>query len=94
MRVFSKIACGFRTNTGKALLQKGLNVLVEPLSSSERAFIAAMVKAKIAEEVSEQVPAAPVSETHLTVAPRAPDSHGATTASIAPKPMRRRKAAR
>ena len=61
MHVVSKLQCGFRQD-GSILLHKGDNHLAEPLLPTERAFIDAMVLAKLVEIVSE-VPPARASET-------------------------------
>ena len=63
MYVVSKLQCGFRQD-GSVLLQKGDNHLEEPLLPTERAFINAMVLAKLVEIVPE-VPHARSSGTKL-----------------------------
>jgi hypothetical protein len=63
MRFLSKLQCGFRRDGG-ILLQKGVNEFPEPLTEQERAFIDAMLKAKLVEEIMEPASEeAPVSTT-------------------------------
>jgi hypothetical protein len=83
MRVLSKMVCGYARD-GRVLLQKGENVLAEPLTSTERAFIDAMKLAGVVTILSEgeTAPAAPISETKIKVS---------TRVDTAPrKPMRKR----
>ncbi len=77
MRVLSKLRCGFKQD-GSALLQEGDNHLVEPLTLGERAFIDALVSAKLVEIVSEpEAPLAPVSETKIKAKTKTPTRVGA-----------------
>lgn len=92
MRVHSNIVCGVARN-GRALLKKGENVLEEPLSSTERAFVNAMVVAKVVTILEDAgVPEAPASETKIkaTAPVKAPSKK---TKASAKKPMRVRRAA-
>ncbi len=90
MRVHSNIMCGVSRN-GRVLLQKGENVLEEPLSSTERAFVKAMVAAKVVKVLEDEVPEAPISETKIKAG--APAKKRAAKISAPKKPMRTRRAA-